>query len=453
MDAKQLLEALDLKSIPCEYCDVRIEETFESSLIMQNHELTTAVEQNSVGAFLRVRQHGQWYFSSTTDLATLKEQLTALANSKSLSEATPWGLHPDNNGTFESISYRNDNPSQVAMAKKVEMIEGYDVITKKFPKIKTSSLSYKDIYKVKTYKNSSGTFFQFDFAQCGWGLRVNLADGEKTYSDVFKAYGEKFSDILNEHAKLEKYLSECEQFIHAPLLDAGKYKVLMSPEIAGVFVHESFGHNSEADSMIGDPRSKEIFQIGKKVAADFVSIVDSGLHKGGSGYCPIDDEGYLATKTYLIKDGVLTGRLHSFDTAVAMDEKPTGNARALNFEYEPIVRMTSTYIENGNMPLSDLYKMAEGGILIETFKYGTGGELFTIAPGRAFLIKDGKATQPVRANVMSGQLFETLLNIEGIANDYELTHSALGGCGKMDQMPLPVSDGGPTILVKDMQVS
>jgi TldD protein len=79
--------------------------------------------------------------------------------------------------------------------------------------------------------------------------------------------------------------------------------------------------------------------------------------------------------------------------------------------------------------------------------------LFTIAPGRAFRIKDGKATTPVRANVISGQLFETLLNIEAIANDFDLEHSALGGCGKMNQMPLPVSDGGPTILVKDMQVS
>ncbi|MNT50908.1 protease TldD [compost metagenome] len=136
-----------------------------------------------------------------------------------------------------------------------------------------------------------------------------------------------------------------------------------------------------------------------------------------------------------------------------MDETPTGNGRAITFEFEPIVRMTSTYIENGTDSLAELYKMAEGGIFIDSYRYGTGSSLFSIAPKRAFRVRDGKLAEPVRVNVISGNVFETLLNIEAIANDYHLLHSALGGCGKMQQMPLPVSDGGPTILVKDMQVS
>lgn len=453
MNTKQLLEALDLKAIPCEYCDVRIEEIFESSLKIQNQELTTALEQSSVGAFLRVRKKGQWYYAATTDLQNLEAQLQALAQSSDIGPGTPWKFLPENQGRFENMSYQENNPSLVPLEEKVRLMQAYDAVARKTPKIKNTMTRYGDIYKVKTYKNTSGTFYQFDFAQCGFGTLITVGDDDKTYDDKYRNYGETFTKLKGLEQDIENYFKESDQFIHAPMLDAGKYNVVLTAEVAGVFVHESFGHNSEADGMVGDPQAKEIWKLGKKVAADFVSIVDSGLHKGGSGYCPIDDEGFPATKTYLIKDGILTGRLHSFDTAMEMDEKPTGNARALNFEFQPIVRMTSTYIENGNLSLDELFKKAEGGLFVQDYKYGTGGEMFTIAPGRAYLIKDGKPSVPVRANVVSGQLFETLLNIEALADDFTLSHSALGGCGKMDQFPLPVSDGGPTILVKNMQVS
>lgn len=453
MDTKSLLENLDLKSIPCEYCDVRIEETFESSIGFQNHELTTSLEKTSVGAFLRVRQHGQWYFSATTDLETLKEQLLVLSQSPDITGGTSWTKLPKNYGHYENLSYTKNNPSLIFLNEKVDLIREYDLLSVQNSLVKSSRSIYTDIYKVKSYKNSVGTSFQYDFTQCGASFIFDLADEGKMFSDRASIYGETFAELKNKEDKILSILNNSHKFLHAPLVHAGKYKLVLTPEITGVFVHESFGHMSEADSMIGDPVAKETWQLGKKVAADFISIVDSGIHQGGSGYCPIDDEGHKATKTYLVKNGILSGRLHSFDTALAMDEVPTGNGRSIGFEYDPIVRMTSTYIENGTTSLDDLLKMAEDGIYIENYNYGTGGDLFTISPSRAYVIKDGKISTPIRASVISGQLFETLHNIEAVANDFTLKHSALGGCGKGGQFPLPVSDGGPTILVKDMQVS
>lgn len=453
MDIKILLGNLDLKSIPCEYCDVRIEETFESSISFQNHELTTSLEKSSVGAFLRVRQNGQWYFSATTDLKTLKEQLLTLSKSLDLGDGTSWKRLPENYGHFEKLSYTKNNPSLIFLNEKVDLIRKYDLLSIQNPMVKSSRSSYTDIYKVKSYKNSVGTSFQYDFTQCGASFKFDLAEDGKMFSDRASIYSETFAELKNKDEKILSVLSNSLRFLHAPLVNAGKYKLVLSPEITGVFVHESFGHMSEADSMIGDPAAKDTWKLGKKVAADFISIVDSGNHQGGSGYCPIDDEGHKATNTYLVKNGILSGRLHSFDTALAMDEVPTGNGRSIGFEYDPLVRMTSTYIENGTTSLDELFKMAEGGIYIENYNYGTGGDLFTISPSRAYIIKDGKISTPIRTSVISGQLFETLHNIEAVANDFTLKHSALGGCGKGGQFPLPVSDGGPTILVKDMQVS
>lgn len=452
MDIKALLKSVKWAEIPCEYCDVRVEETHETNITLSNREVTTAIAQSSLGAFLRLRKNGQWFYSATTDLMTLQEQLMELSRSTPFGEGSFWSQVPEYNSPYENIQHSSDNPFRVPLEKKMQLLKKYDAVTATNPFVKSGSSRYRDIYLVKTFLNSVGTFFQYDFSQCGGSVSYDLSEGDKKFTDRVSFYGTGFSDIENEIEKIQKHVQEATQFLHAPLVKPGKYRLLLSPVVTGVFVHESFGHMSEADGMLGDPLAKEVWKLGQKVAADFVSIVDSG-YGGGSGYCPIDDEGFQTTETDLVKNGELAGRLHSYDTAQAFSEKTTGNGRSISFEYEPIVRMTSTYMKKGETPLGDLYRMAEGAILIEDFNYGTGGELFTIAPRRAYLVKNGMPELPIRVNVISGQLFETLLNIEALGDNFELHHSVLGGCGKSRQFPLPVSDGGPTILVKDMQVS
>jgi len=205
--------------------------------------------------------------------------------------------------------------------------------------------------------------------------------------------------------------------------------------------------------MLGNPEALNEWKLGKKIASENLSIVDYGAHEDTSGYCPIDDDGTLAQKNYLIKNGILTGRLHSADTASQLDEAPTGNSRAINFEFEPIVRMTATYIESGTESLESLMKKSEGALLLEGVKHGSGLSTFTIAPMRGYKILKNGEKEPVLVSVLSGSVFETLNKIEAVSKEFHLHSSAIGGCGKMDQWPLPVADGGPYILVKEMQVS
>ncbi|MFN8791526.1 MAG: metallopeptidase TldD-related protein [Bdellovibrionales bacterium] len=78
---------------------------------------------------------------------------------------------------------------------------------------------------------------------------------------------------------------------------------------------------------------------------------------------------------------------------------------------------------------------------------------FTIAPSRAYRIGKNGEREPIRVSVLSGSVFETLQNIEAVTSEFQLLSSAMGGCGKLDQFPLPVADGGPYVLIKEMQVS
>ena len=191
--------------------------------------------------------------------------------------------------------------------------------------------------------------------------------------------------------------------------------------------------------------------MGTRVGAEILSIIDTGL-LDGNGYVPYDDEGCRAKETYLIKNGILTGRLHSSQTAAALDEAPTGNARAVNFEFEPIVRMTTTYVCGGTMSKAELIAGTSLGILIEDLKHGSGMTTFTIAPSRSWMIRDGKVAEPVEISVITGNVMETLHKIDAISDEVKLLSFPTGGCGKMEQAPLRVGFGGSYIRANGINV-
>ena len=137
---------------------------------------------------------------------------------------------------------------------------------------------------------------------------------------------------------------------------------------------------------------------------------------------------------------------------MAIDEGLTGNARAVSFEYEPIVRMTTTYIEAGTQTMEELVSSIEEGIYIDSIKHGSGMTTFTIAPNRAYMIRNGRIAEPVRISVITGNVMKTLHEIDGFSNEVELFSFPLGGCGKMEQFPLSVGFGGPYIRVNGINV-
>lgn len=447
--------SLDLKMFRCTFCDLRVEETHKSNIFIQNGELVSANDRPSLGFFIRVFNRGKWYYQSATDFDKIPQYIYDLIK---LSETMPVEenqyVPPKDQGNHFLLKYDQVAVKNISLDKKLALVKSYLPLVDKIEFLKESRLRYADMYMLKYYKNSAGTSFAYDFNQAGFAFGGTLKKGDSLFTDGHNEYSANFTSLHNLDEKILKHFQEAKEFLDAKTVSPGKYRVVLSPEMVGVFTHESFGHKSEADFMLGDPEATKEWQMGKKVGASILSIVDSGAHLNTSGYCPIDDEGTPAKKNYLIKNGILSGRLHTTITAQALGEEATGNCRAMNFEFEPIVRMTSTYIEPGSDSLEDVFRKAgDGALYFDGVKHGTGGSTFTIAPTRAYLIKDGKLHEPVRVSVISGSVFETLNNIEAISNDFDLKSSAFGGCGKMEQFPLPVADGGPSILVNGMQVS
>lgn len=435
------------------YADVRIEDRFTTAIVYKNGALDSCRVRNEKRAFIRVYDGQIWLYASTSDTNKIQSELDNL-----YAQATPCddiAHHPIVKRYQVNVAteykFEDRNVRNVSVEDKKELCKRI------LPHVKSqflamSQIGYQDRNSRYEFYSSKGADIKYDYQMCGiLAVGVLAAPGDFVQA-VYQLANPYFDEIKGFEADIEKKMADADNFVqNAKPCKKGKYPVILSPMAAGMFAHESFGHKSEADFMLGDEQMAKEWVLGKRVGSDILSIVDTGADFG-SGYVPFDDEGTRCTKTYLIKDGILCGRLHSATTAAALDEELTGNARAIDCKFEPIVRMTNTYIEPGNSTFDELVAGIDEGYFIDTVSHGSGGSTFTIAPSIAYEIKNGKLGGPVKISVVTGDVFETLMKIDGLSDETVFEDGVFGGCGKMEQFPLHVLDGGPFVRVKEMNV-
>lgn len=436
------------------YADVRIEDRSRTVISYKAGALEEMKNRVEKQAFIRVYDGKLWYYASVTDVEHLEKTLNGLyaaatANPNIADDpiVRRFERNRDKIANFTDCSVRD-----VSLREKQALLLSYLPILSEDSCITLPEGSYLDRNSKFRFLSSLGADIEFDYQTCGLAFSFSMAEGEKKFSGHWQKGGTRFDELKDIGETLRAAVREQANFLRSSVpVEPGKYPVVLSPEAAGVFAHESFGHKSESDFMLSDESMRNEWQLGKTVGSPILSIAERG-DLVGSGYVPYDDEGTKAKKNYLIKNGVLAGRLHNAMSAAALDEGLTGNARAINCSFEPIVRMTTTYIEGGDLTFDELIAPIEKGYFIKTINHGSGMSTFTIAPSVAYEIKNGKLGKPVQISVITGSVFETLGLIDGLTKDVELLSFVTGGCGKMEQMGLPVGFGGPYVRVSTMNV-
>ena len=233
---------------------------------------------------------------------------------------------------------------------------------------------------------------------------------------------------------------------------AGEMPVVLAAGASGILLHEAVGHGMEADF---NRKDISIYSemIGRQVAPDFVTIVDSGLEPGERGALNFDDEGNACEKTLLVRNGILESYLHDAISAKHYGVKPTGSGRRQSFRHAPMPRMRCTYMEDGPHTRDEIIESVQNGIIAETFTNGQvqiGAGDFTFYVKNGWLIEGGKVTAPIRDVNIIGNGPQALKDVTMAANDAALD---TGGwtCGKSGQS-VPVSQGLPTVLVSKLTV-
>ena len=233
-------------------------------------------------------------------------------------------------------------------------------------------------------------------------------------------------------------------------LQTGFYDIVLDSEATGLLIHEFVGHLFEADNgFLGndDITDKRI------VSKPFVNIIDDPTLENGFGTYKFDDEGTLAQKTFLIKEGRMNSLLHSKQTAMLANTTTTSNARAIDCMHSPMVRMSNTYmLPNAINTPQDLIKSVKYGVYIKGTGDSVSGKSTISGFREMYLIKNGKICEQIRKMSIVGDVISILSRIESIANDFNIYGGGNGGCFKKKQGPLNVSSGGPHIKLRNVML-
>ena len=441
-----------LRSHDADYVEVRLDDTATNRIVYRGRELEEIGRIRSFGGNVRALVRGGWGFVSFNEPAELRKRVEeAISAAHHVGRET--SMLAEVPPVVDSVRLKvKKDPRAIPLATKKEMLDRYNERMLSVEGVTSTNIMYSDSHKQVVFASSEGSYIEQERID----VVSRLSATARKNGDVQQA--SMSLGALNDFSYIEaldeiaRHLGErAVELLSAPYVKAGTYPVVLDPILAGVFCHEAFGHLSESDFVYENERMKEIMVLGRQFGQPHLNIVDGAAVPGLRGSFRYDDEGVPAQETDLIREGILVGRLHSRETAGKMGERVTGNARAIDYRFPPIVRMTNTYIEPGNMSFEELIADIDEGVYARNWFGGTTSmEMFTFSAGEAYMIRNGKVAELLRPVKLTGNLFTTLMNIDALGNDMDFNQG--GGCGKGGQMPLPVSNGSPHIRIQDVVV-
>ena len=440
-----------------DYTDIRFEAIDATAIAYRGEEAERVSSSKMTGGVVRACTKGGWgitTFEAIDELEYYVEETARCAalvgeeegETTALAEVAPAAavIRAELANDFRGVS----------LDEKLALVMRYnDIILKAGDAIETSTVAYADSFRTVEFASSRGTHFLEERPKVKLNLSATARDGSLVQQARDGCASATTFDVVRDREVLaERIARRAAALLVAPPCPAGQRTVILDPELAGVFVHEAFGHLSEADFLYENPQMRDLMVIGREMGGKDLNVVDDGSMGRLIGTQRFDDEGTPTGKAELIRDGVLAGHLHSLETAGKMEGRATGNARAIGIGCAPIVRMTNTYIENGDRTFEELLRDVDDGIYACGMLGGqTMMEMFTFSAAYGYEIKNGRKGDLLRDVMLTGNVFATLHAIDGFGNDLQMFEKG-GGCGKGEQFPLPVTFGSPHLCIRDVVI-
>ena len=441
-----------LSKIKADYADLRYEKRQDTKIAVRTEEIVDIGENVTDGYVLRVLKNG-----GLASIAFTREKDAEKAIEIAVKNAELIGKNLKNPVKFAQskiikdtfIPELKEDPRNIPIEEKLKMIKKYDTIPNNYHKIISTSTNYLDLTREKYFVNTEGTEIREDLITTRISGSITAKDGNLTQTVRVKAGGSQgFQHLRNQESNFEERTKTALDLLKAEPISGGTYNVILNPSLTGVFAHEAFGHFSEADIIEKLPSMRKRMQLGKKIGSDVLNIVDDATMPNQLGFYKYDDEGVPVRKVQLIKNGVLSGRLHSRRTAYEFDSSVTGHNIAQDYRFAPIVRMGNIFIEPGRYGFEELLsELGDGLYILDAMGGQTSGENFTFGAQQAYEVKNGKLGKMIRDINISGNLYSTLKNITHVGKDLVLSDA--GGCGK-GQINIRSCNGGPHIIVKNL---
>jgi len=453
----ELQKAVDLAlKLGGEFADARLETNKNRHISVANGSIRTFNSSSQNGVAIRVKLGGAWGLASTTTI-----------NSKSLRETAKRAFElakKSSNYSDKKISIPKIRAHKKTLKARVK-IRHKNVDTEEklgFVRALDSAQAEADkrivnrtsnyIERVRNYElvNSFGSELQWDEIRTMFLVESVASEAGKLEYSLGRRYGTMGYELVKETDPNEfgrGVAREAVELLSAAKPPSGFMNVIVDPDIAGLLAHEVMGHASEADEVLRQ-RSFLSKAVGKRVGSELVTMVDDGTVKQAYGSIPFDSEGTPSSRTVIIENGIYKGFMHSLETAGEFHSKPTGNARAQDYNRRVFVRMTNTFFEPGDCTLDEIITDTKEGLLavqgISGMEDPVGGG-FQARVLKGYLIKNGREKDLVRGFTLTGKALDILKTVDMVGKDLQLWG---GHCGKGEEDYIPVTSGGAYMRAK-----
>ncbi|MDH5815390.1 MAG: TldD/PmbA family protein [Candidatus Nezhaarchaeota archaeon] len=444
-----------LLNLGVDFADLRVVELRGLRIEVADGRLKELRFINEKGLAVRCLVAGKWGFTSTSILTSAEVEracIRAYKLARSAGGEAEARFQPScKPAKLSSKVVPIIDPSSIDVEEKLKLCSEMEKVMRGISSIKSTSSTYFELEESTYVVNSLGLEAECSIpslivsatayaSEAGIVQRGHDSHGGTGGFEIFKARDPK--SVAQEASR------DAIELLSAKGPPAGKHTCILDPEIAGVFIHEAFGHACEADIVLHGGSILE-GMLGRKVGSEEVTVRDDPTVKGLYGYLPIDCEGINGSGTTIVDRGILKSYLHNLETSARMGTTSTGNARAQGYSSIPIVRMTNTFIERGDWKVDELLQDLKKGVYAKGSHYGyvdTAKGEFVFKCAKLYVVENGEQKQLCRDAALSGHILDVLMNVEAVANDLSFKP---GLCGKDGQL-VRVTSGAPHIRVKDV---
>jgi TldD protein len=475
------------KSKGASYADVRIGRYLNQFLVTREKNVDNISNTESYGMGIRVIANGSWGFAATDKLdndsiakaATMAVEI-AKVNSKLLTE--PVRLAPQKG--YGEVSWKTPiekNAFEVPIKEKLELLLSvnaaalagganyvntslFQINEQKYFASTDGSYIDQDIHRiwptftVTKIDKASGRFETRNAlsAPMGMGYEYLIPKEEEKIKGVITMYKNRY-DMLEDVKEATTHLDEK---IRAKSVEPGKYDLILDPSHLFLTIHESVGHPSELDRVLGyeanyagtsfltlDKWQSKNFNFGSRI----VNFKADKTHKGSLAAVGYDDEGVKCGSWDIIKDGILVNYQTIRDQAHILGlEASQGCCYADSWSSIQFQRMPNVSLQPGTTPMkaTDLVKNVEKGIYMfgrNSYSIDQQRYNFQFSSQLAYEIKNGEIVGMLKdASYQSNtQEFWNSCSALGDASDFRLGGSFFDGKGQPSQVSA-VSHACPT---------
>ncbi|MBN2405692.1 MAG: TldD/PmbA family protein [Coriobacteriia bacterium] len=458
------------------YADVRVVHTTQENLSARNGVVEGVSTSESLGIGVRAIASGSWGFAATSSLESdavvdVARQAVAIAKASALTTRTPVELSalPAYNDSWEGPC--RIDPFTVSLDEKLDLLLAADAALRAEPAVKIAKGALGFIRVEKTFGSTIGSFIEQKYTESAAGITAYaIEDGEILPRSYPNSHGGQAVQggweailALDLPGNAVRVAEQAAGLISAAPCPSGtKTIVIDGPQLA-LQVHESIGHPTELDRVLGDEAAfagtsfLTLEDLGVlQYGSEHVTVTSDATIPGSLGSFGYDDEGVPAQRDFIVKDGLFTGFLSSRESAVRIGRESNGCMRADGWNRTPLVRMTTLSLEPGGWSLPDLIADTEDGIYMETNNSWSIDDRrlnFQFACEIGWEIKNGELGKMIKNPNYTGITPQFWNSCDAVCSADHWQVWGIPNCGKGEPMQVAhVAHGAAPARFRDVQV-